>query len=68
MEHFRRSPDRDESLTDLVDQELLRRGIRFNVIVLALVVGLFAGFGLFLLTYLSLLITCEAPLSSRIAV
>ncbi len=59
MEHFRRSPDRDEPLTDLVDQELFRRGIRFNAIVLALVIGLFAGFGLFLLTHLSLLITGE---------
>ena len=59
MVHFRRSPDRDEPLTDLVDQELLRRGIRFNAIVLALVMGLFGGFGLFLLTHLSLLITGE---------
>ncbi len=57
MEHFRRSPDRDKPLIDLVDQELLGRGIRFNAIVLALVIGLFAGFGLFLLTHLSLLIT-----------
>ncbi len=46
-------------MTDLVDEELLRRGIRFNTIVLALVMGLFAGFGLFLLTHLSLLITGE---------
>ncbi len=46
-------------MTDLVDEELLRRGIRFNAIVLALVMGLFAGFGLFLLTHLSLLITGE---------
>ncbi len=47
-------------MTDLIDQNLLRRGIRFNVIVLALTMGLFAGFGLFLLTHLSLLLTGES--------
>jgi hypothetical protein len=46
-------------MTDLIDQNLLRRGIRFNTIVLAITMGLFAGFGLFLLTHLSLLITGE---------
>jgi len=46
-------------MTDLIDQNLLRRGIRFNTIVLAITMGLFAGLGLFLLTHLSLLITGE---------
>ena len=46
-------------MTDSIDQNLLRRGIRFNTIVLAITMGLFAGFGLFLLTHLSLLVTGE---------
>ena len=46
-------------MTDLIDQNLLRRGIRFNAIVLALNMGLIAGFGLFFLTHLSVFLTGE---------
>jgi hypothetical protein len=59
MEQFRRSPEHDDPSATKVDQELLRRGIRFNTILLALVMGIVAGLGIFVFTHLSILITGE---------
>lgn len=51
------APDSDPAALGPEDAELLRRGIRLNTMLLGLVAGLGTGFGLYLITHISLLVT-----------
>lgn len=59
MKHSRPGPDNGEAPGLELDPELLRRGIRLNTILLAIVMGLGSGLAIFLITHVSLLVTGE---------